>query len=363
MGRTTVKHRSIHTGYRGYSLIELMVALTIGLIILAAVSALFVGSKKGYTTQDRLARLQENARFAMQFLIKDLRLAGYYGCVNGLGNVNNWVNGPASFAYNASNPVEGFDGGTGTGTGTWFPSNVATAPADRFGNSDMVMVRMADPGLAVNLSTDMPRTSANLDVTSTEGFNEGDIIILTDCASADIMQVTAEPSGGMLQHAPGSAHVPGNSRQQLSKKYSTTGSQIMSFVSRQYYIGTGASGNPALFRITNSGGAEELVDGIEDLQILYGMDTDSTDDGNGKMANVYRRAGDAGLQSATDWSRVVSVRIGILARTLTQEDTDIDSSTYDVDGDGNNTNNFTAPGNDRHKRRVFSATVQLRNLI
>jgi len=67
---------------RGFSLVELMVALTLGLIILSAVSMLFVSSKKTYTSQDRQARLQENSRFAMHFIIKDLRLTGYYGCVD-----------------------------------------------------------------------------------------------------------------------------------------------------------------------------------------------------------------------------------------------------------------------------------------
>ena len=55
---------------------------------------------------------------------------------------------------------------------------------------------------------------------------------------------------------------------------------------------------------------------------------------------------------------MVSVRIGILARTIDDKNTDLDSGSYDVDGDG--TNDFTAPG-DRYRRRVFQAVVQARN--
>lgn len=343
----------------GYSLVELMVAVTIGLIILAAVSALLVGSKKGYTTQDRLARLQENGRFAMQFLIKDFRLAGYYGCVDDINEqtVNNTLSGATGFAYNASSPIEGFD----SNTGIWYPSGATTTPTGRVSGTDMIMVRMADPSLAINISKEMPNESAEIEVSSVSGFSEGDIIVVSDCSSADVMQITnVQTAAKKLQHAPGGADTtknppwPGNATQKLSKAYGTSGSKVMKFNSRQYYIGAGANGNPALFRIDNSGTGVELVEGIERLEFLFGKDTDSDN-----TPNTYLKAGATGLQSATDWSSVVSVRIGILARTLTQEDTDINNDSYDVDGDG--TNDFTAPG-DRHKRRAFTATVHLRNL-
>lgn len=350
------RHISI-AGQRGFSIVELMIALTIGAIILAAVSMVFISSKQGYTTQDRLARLQENARFAMHFLVKDLRNAGYYGCASDIGAVNNTLNGSASLAYNASNPIEGFD----NATNTWYPSGGTTVPTGKITGTDMVIVRMADPGLAINLSSDMPNSSAELTVASTAGFVDGEIIMLSDCESAEIMQITGvQSSAGKLQHAPGGADLtenppqPGNATQVLSKQYNASNAKVMKFYSRQYYIGTGTSGNPALFRSNNSGTGEELVDGIESLQVLYGKTTDSD-----RTPNIYLKAGAAGLTTATDWSSVVSVRIGILARTLTQEDTDTDSASYDVDDDG--TNDYTAPG-DRHKRRLFSATVFLRNL-
>lgn len=100
-----------------------------------------------------------------------------------------------------------------------------------------------------------------------------------------------------------------------------------------------------------NGTAVELVEGIENLQILYGEDTNAPPDG---VPNIYRKA-----NAVTDWSKVTSVRIGILARTIDDKNTDLDTGTYDVDGDG--TNELTAPG-DRYRRRVFQATVQLRNM-
>ena len=99
-----------------------------------------------------------------------------------------------------------------------------------------------------------------------------------------------------------------------------------------------------------------MVEGIEDMQILYGVDTDPTDDATGNvMPNRYYKASDA-----FDWSRVVSVRIGILSRTASSADADVDRNTYDVNG-RSVTVCPTSACTDRYQRRVFLATVQLRN--
>ena len=80
----------------GLTLVELMVAITIGLIILAAVARLFVTSRSTYTLEEGLARVQESGRFAMEFLSQDIRMAGYAGCNANLSGsqVNNMVDPP-----------------------------------------------------------------------------------------------------------------------------------------------------------------------------------------------------------------------------------------------------------------------------
>ena len=107
---------------RGFSLVELMVAMVIGLLILAAVSMILVNSKKNYTTQDSLARLQENARFAIQFLTRDIRMAGYYGCNHDLTSVASHLNPGGGFSFQLNIPIEGFEAG---GT-TWVKSSSGT---------------------------------------------------------------------------------------------------------------------------------------------------------------------------------------------------------------------------------------------
>lgn len=352
----------------GFSLVELMVALTIGLIILAAVSTLFVNSKQSYSTQDSLARLQESARFAMHFLIKDLRMAGYYGCVSDIApdSVYSTLNG-SDFAYNTQVPLEGVNniGGTeASPSGQWYPSANTTMPANAIPGTDAMAIRLADGSSPIFLAVEMPNTSAVLRVNAITGLAENDIIMISDCSSADVMQITQiNNTDPHLVHNTG-AGTPGNSTKILSKAYSPStgpgGTRIMKFKTNTYFIRKGVSGNPALFRRENNGTPVELVDGIEQLQILYGVDTDGD-----KVPNRYLKSGEAGLTTDADWKSVVSVRVGILARTLDDAATgrskefDKDTGQYDVDGDG--TFELDTPG-DRYKRRLFQSVVQLRNI-
>lgn len=335
---------------RGFTLVELMVAITIGLIILAAVTSLFVSTKRSYSEQDRQAKMQENARFALNFLSYDLRLAGYYGCLDDVDaqSVNSIVN-PGSLFLNALYPVEGID----NASGTWYPSNdTATVPSGMMANTDAIVLRMASPLDAVNLAEPMPNTSAELKLDSVAGLDDGDVVMLSDCSSADVFQITAVQSSLHIQHNGGTG-TPGNSTQKLSKPYSPP-AQIMKFNTRVYFIKNN-NGVPGLFRQDNNGTPEELVAGVDQMQIMYGKDTDTpTDD----VPNIYLKAGQAGLQTADEWARVRSVRIGLLVRTPTEEggSKDAHSGTWKVNGE------TVAAYTDNNRRRAFQITVSMRNL-
>jgi type IV pilus assembly protein PilW len=255
LGGTVMKGRSsLNPRMQGLSLVELMVALTIGLIILAGVSTLFVNSKKTYTTQDRMALLQENARFAMQFLIKDLRLAGYYGCVDEINSetVHNAVNS-SSFAFDLGTPIEGLSnvsGSVATPTGTWYPSTDTTLPSNIKLGTDAIALRMQDTSSGVEVRDEMPNESAEIKVTAITGIQSGDILMISDCKSADVFQVTATNGSALaIQHNTGIG-TPGNKNPPdgwLSKSYAPP-AQIMKFITRRYYIRDNDSGIPALYR-------------------------------------------------------------------------------------------------------------------
>lgn len=185
----------------GVSLIELMIAITLSIFIAAALIALFINSKQSYRINENMSRLQENARFAVTFLSRDLRMADFRTCVT------------------ADRLGDAVSGANGTG----------------LNGSDTITVLWQS----------------------------------NDCASASAVVTTI------------------------------------------YSIQTGSGGGPALFRSTD-GVNQELVEGIEDLQILYGEDTD--DD---FVANYYVEAA-----SVTDMAQAISVRFTLIARTLEDNLTD-----------------------------------------
>ncbi len=324
----------------GFSLVELMVAITISLIVLAAVSTLFVSSKRTYSTQDRLGRLQENARFAMHFLTTDLRHAGYTGCINKLI--------PDTTYFNRLNNA--------TSTTPDIPL-VATD-----GTTDSVTISFVDPVSSFTLNAEMASPSSDITAMNVTGISKGDMLIIADCSTADLFQVSdisTDTTSNIttIRHLQGTSNPsPGNISNDLSKAYKTT-AKFIKFSTRRYYIATGASGNPALFRSDNGGAGAELVDGIESLKILYGEDTDAVPPGTPTdgVPNTYRKASAVG-----NMRMVTSARIGILARTVNDKDMDIDTGSYGIAVDGP-PYDVVNPG-DHNIRRVFRSTVQLRNL-
>lgn len=349
---------------RGFSIVELMVAITIGLIIMAAVSTIFVNSKTSYTTQESMARLQESARVAMNFVSKDLRLAGYYGCFDDMQNLYSVLQSSAGAAYNFSVAVEGVEGDTGT----LYPSNVApvlptsaTAPAvtSKYANcpnyvggkctgTDAIAIRTSDPASFIPLIAAMPNKSAIITVSAGAGFQTGDIVLVSDCGGADLVQITSvtNTSGTQtLDHVTGSG-TPGNRNPpDLSRPYGPPGGEIRKFVNRFYYVGTGTSGYPTLFRQTISGtNREELIEGIQDMQVTYGLANSGID----RTPRAYLPANDASLGNSTaNWANVVSARLIFTSIPI-------------------NTSNPSAPVNASSTTLVqpkqFTSTVLLRNV-
>jgi type IV pilus assembly protein PilW len=340
----------------GFTLVELMVSLTIGLIILAAVSSVFVTSKRSYNEQDRQAKMQENARFALNTLMHDLRHAGYYGCMDDITSdtVTNTVNAHSSLYLNALYPIEGLD--DAAAGKKWYPGDTVDLPAGIKPGTDALIIRTALADNPISLSSAMPNSSAELKVTSTAGLSEGDIVLISDCSTAAIFQLTAVQSSSLhLQHNTGS-NTPGNSTKDLGKSYMPPAS-VLKFVSRVYYVRE-VDGVPTLYRKDNHGAAVPLVDGVEQMQITYGKDTDTPID---DIPNLYLRAGQAGLQTAADWERVRTVRLGLLVRTTSDRDLEENVGQGDLDVNG-----FTISADDvkdRNRRRVYHVTVNLRNLL
>lgn len=339
----------------GFSLVELMVAMTLGLMITGAIIAVLISSKVTYTDTSSLSRLQENARFAITFLAQDLRRSGFYGCVYSPAAVKNHVNVIATSGLNPASSlgipgeaplqIEGFE----NGTSAWAPANSAPPP---IADSDAVAVRYLDMSTATIVRNDP--TSSTLSTTRYDPlridaghpFEIGDIAVIADCDSADVFQITGITSDGgseLIEHTTNKANAsPANSGNGLSKAYGTN-ARLMKLVTNVYSIKTGVNGNPSLYR-----NSEEAVEGIENLQILYGVA--SVDAQDQRTKTVYLKSDS---MASEDWRNIISVRLGILTA---EESSDIDSQAHIVNGTS------IAAKNDKRQRREFLATISLRNI-
>jgi type IV pilus assembly protein PilW len=327
----------------GFSLTEMMVAMLIGLIILAAAIQMFVSTNKASNNQDRLARTQENGRFAMFYLLRDLRMAGYMGCMRDVEtNLTNDLATPVNFYSDTASlaiPIEGID--DATSGSAWAPSGSTTMPASLWtagttAKPDLIVIRGVDTLSRLPVTTLMTSLASALTVTSTSGYTNTSVVLVGDCLKSDLVQVTV-PSSTQL--------TPTVS---LSKQYDTNAS-VYRYSTRTYYIRLNNNGVPSLYRDENGGSTVELVEGIESIKILYGIATPPN-----VQPSYYRKAG---AMSATEWGNVASVKIGILARTPNTKDTDIDNNTYNVNG------TVLGPFGDRNVRRVFTATALLKNQV
>ncbi len=338
---------------RGFTLVELMVAMTIGLIILGAVGQIYATSSGTYRLEEGLARLQENGRFAMNFVVEDIRMAGYTGCARlPAGQIGNLVDPPADpTTFNADGIRGHASTGAGTSLGDWTPA----LPASYFSNgevvsgTDVVIIQHAS-SLGTHLVNNTTPSNANIQVLAVAQINNyiaaGDILMVSDCKAADIFKATTVSNGTPVTIAHSNS---GNTSPFLDHAYGNE-AELMKLVSRAYYIGTSAGGDPALFRkelVAGALQAQELVDGVENMRVFYGEDTDVTADG---AANIYQAA-----NAVADWSRVVSVRIGLLVRTPDESGVDFDTNTYDVAGA------IVDPADERRQRRVFTSIIRLRN--
>lgn len=351
--------------HRGMTLIELMIAMVLGLLLLGGTISMFIANKRVYREQEEMARMQENARFAIEIIMYDIRMSGYTGCPDDLRSLENHVNGASGANLLAfDNAVEGSEN-----AGNWLPGGSTDVAGSMLPGTDGITVRyLDDTGLKIKPPF-MTTTAADLHVLTDNGLYQGEIVGVYDCESADIFQISnANPdTSGSVSHNTGTGS-PGNATKDFQKKYLGDAS-IVKFVSRRYYVGTGSYGGPSLFRNEftrdreDSDGdgdvteviqhSEELIEGVENMQILYGEDTTGAD----KIADTYVTA-----DNVIDWQGVLSVRIALLMRTIKPNNQmDPDTSVHDLLGGAAAGGVTVGPMNDYYRRRLFTMTVQIRN--
>ncbi len=329
----------------GFTLVELMIGLVIGLFILLGVVLVYVSSARTSATTEALSRVQESGRFGMFFLAQDIRQAGFKSACQ--AGVNNLLD-ESDVAYddtlfNMDDPIRGWNDSAGD----------IAARLPNYLRGDVLILKSASTVSGVTASGNMPDAyQPNIPLTAASGIQAGQIIFVGNSQGCDIFQNTAAPTANNLNRQGGNV-TPGNKNSTansnpFSQAYDEN-MQIFLFESTAYYIGNGIDGQPALRRTRfNTGTAvdEELVNGIEDMQLLYGEDRDGD-----RTADRYVDA-----STVADWDDVVSVQVHLLATSLATNVIDqpqVLPAPWDTMAD---------PGDNRI-RRVFTTTVGIRNRL
>ena len=373
----------------GFSLVELMIALALGTVVTTGVVQLFVANSETHKLLIGQSRMQESARFALDFIGRKVRQAGYRGCFSGNEDLWTTIGDPDNnipYEFDLRFGIEGYEGSGGS---TWNPAltdlpNIADASSvfeTGYGygggggidldaiqsGTDVVTLRhlsQVDARIggykdAANVTQygPMPSSTEPIVVGVPIGWSEFDldhIVLIHDCEKATIFRVTtSNPWGRNADDSPKPAAVADdltighdmddvdttqNSNLDLAL-INTFGvdASVSAIESHTFFIAPGEGKNNvgetplSLWRKSTLDPPIELVEGVENLQLLYGVDTD-----NDGVPNQYLRA-----SLVTDWQKVITVRVEIWVNS--------------VDSVGSRSND------DGLIRRHFTQTIQLRN--
>lgn len=319
---------------RGVSLIELMIALVIGLVLMLGIVQVFAASKSAYRLSEGLARTQENARFAIDYLQRDIRMAGHFGCVSDQSHLQSADALQSNFPSNADQAlnfkvsIQGYEAnGTapsdsvtlGAPTAGWSPGLPSSISAlSPLAGSDIVVLRFLSPqGAPVNTivtsgsTTKLTVPAARWVAFTQDGVANPQLFGVADCSYADVFQASAtSASAGEVTVAKAIDRYTGQPTGQTS---------LYRAESLVYYVGKGAGGEPSLYRARYNGAGytnEELVEGVESLQFIYGQDrvSDLTLNPPSGYIDVQNTAATL-AESAAQWRRVGGVQVGLLMRS------------------------------------------------
>ncbi|AER57103.1 type IV pilus assembly protein PilW [Pseudoxanthomonas spadix BD-a59] len=272
---------------RGFTLIELMVALMLGLLVVAAAGGLFLSNRRVYGTTASINRIQENQRIAFELLARDIREAGGNPCTRNIVNMLDTSKPGGSYFAGWSNGVSGNNG---------------TGP----NGSDEITLSLANGASITVTESDNP--SAELGLSSVGDITTGDILMVCNAEVASIFQVTNVASGKVGHNAgtgnPGNLEKPFQIDQATfdSNTAAQTGycflppatganpnclnppsgspAQVVTPFAVRWYVANNTRGGTSLYRqvVTNGGAAPEtpaeIAEGVTNMQISYKIGTD-----------------------------------------------------------------------------------------
>ena len=379
----------------GFSLVEMMVAMVVGLAVVIGISSVYLFSKSSARRQEQIGTIQQSVRVAFEYLAGDARMVGHLGCFTGrdTGFVNDL--GATTLPTNYALGIEGYDYAT-TGSAFAMTSNapanttttaewrtntdadgvvtvpIATLAGSATGDgltpgSDVLVIRtVSGAPLRLTAATTASNQLLIEKITGSSkcsdgatdkmsGFCINSHALAASCTDARVFSVSAvDASTGALTTSGsnfGASGAPGH--------FAPGTSEVFPLQTIAYYIKASSSGaTTSLYRRVfdgnvAAGNEQELIEGVENLQLLYGRDT-TLPEPDGKIDN-YVVASDVG-----DWSKVVAVRMALVIRA----DAPVGADTPVAASAPVNGISVSFPASAPHfDRRVFTTTVALRNRL
>jgi type IV pilus assembly protein PilW len=296
----------------GFGLIELMLAMVLGLIVLAGVLVVFITQRQVYQSSNSQALIQDADNALSAIITPVIRGAGFTGCGSiGTGVKSYVAAAPTPLTFNTSSAVQGFkantvpatlvDGAANDAVDTdWTPKLDASLVGAIEKGSDVLVLIGAPPGKAPAGATVF--NAGAMTVNDASGFIAPQMVAVSDCGKSSVFQITAvDDVNNILDYAVGPNGTP----------LYPAGSQVIPIQQTVFFVARGDAGQSALYegtmRIPAGGTAatatwffQEMVPGVSNLQVLYGIGVD------GQATRYVDAAG------VTNWGAVTTIKLGFL---------------------------------------------------
>lgn len=343
----------------GFSLVEIMIGLTLGIILTIAVIGVFLAQKNTYRTNTSQAVIQNTENAIAALVTPTIRMAGFCGCsnvINALSNLN--AGGPPPLGALGTTPsfIMGYGltaGANVTMTQTnaantanaanWTPNLDASLVGQVEGTSDVLVVFGGTPGsIPIGVTTFTPGSTSFV-LQNANGVSAGQFGALSDCAKASVFQITSV-AGTTVAHASGGGALS-NATDALAVSY-PVGAQFINMTQTAFFVAYDVGGQSSLMRATlNPDGTwttQALAPGVDTMRVLYGI-------GSSGIPQQYVQA-----SAVTDWSQVYAIKLGFLLEGQLGSAT-LPPTTYTVLG-----STITVPADNR-LRHVYEITINVRN--
>lgn len=278
---------------KGFTLVELMVAVAIGTFMLGVMAKVLLDMKKTSITQNNVQKIQNDINFSMEKLNRDIRGSGFRGCSSNYDTDLSWVNFfNATGVNNYQTSMLAIEGNMGNNN--FSPAlNTSLSLLNPLNTYDILTIRQTVKDPLVLTSDMISKTdSINVITGASTNLTSGDLAIISSCSATSLFKVSTVSSN----------KITSTNSSGIGNLFSM-GSQVYSYKTITYYVATdGISNN--LYRKYGNENPELIITNIDKFKVLYGLDTDG--DTN---ADKYSFA-----NNVSNFKQVVAVKIGLVIK-------------------------------------------------